>query len=148
MRRAAWIVTAAAALGLALPSAYLAIGGDSASEGTADPCATRTWETRSGVADLTEQIALSAFDGMACDLRVSREAVVLALASPDARRDFVTRQAIADTRFEEAARAGLRRAVDDAERVGALGATRAELLRRISGQVPVDLLLQVISRLV
>ena len=78
MRSIAWATVAA----VALVVAYLALGGASyAPAKVADPCATRDWREPQGVEEVAEQIALSGLDGAACELDVSREEMVLALAN-------------------------------------------------------------------
>ena len=71
---------------LVLVGLYLALGGASyAPAKVADPCAARSWRSPQGFEAVAEQIVLSALDGAACQLHVSREDMVLALANPDRR---------------------------------------------------------------
>ena len=78
MRAIAWAVGAS----VALIVVYLALGGASyAPAKVADPCAPRDWRDPQGVEEVAEQIALSGLDGAACELDVSREEMVLALAN-------------------------------------------------------------------
>ncbi len=71
---------------LVLVGLYLALGGASyAPAKVADPCAPRSWRSPQGFEAVAEQIVLSALDGAACQLHVSREDMVLALANPDSR---------------------------------------------------------------
>jgi hypothetical protein len=133
------LVAGAVALSVALVAAYLAAGG-SAYEPTvvADPCAPREWRSPDGVEESAEQFALSALDGAACELRVSRETLAVALATPESRAAFAARYGIGDDELEAAVRAGVERAIDDAERAGALGATVADGLRLVAARLPVD----------
>jgi hypothetical protein len=144
MRSIAWATVAA----VALVVAYLALGGASyAPAKVADPCATRDWREPQGVEEVAEQIALSGLDGAACELHVSREEMVLALANRESRDRFARDHGIADERLELLVREGLLRAIDDAESADALDPTLADLLRGIARRVPVDELLELLERL-
>ena len=82
MRAIAWSAVAA----VALVVAYLALGGASyAPAQVADPCVARDWRDPQGLEEVAEQIALSGLDGAACELGVSREEMVLALANSESR---------------------------------------------------------------
>jgi hypothetical protein len=144
MRAIAWSTAAA----VALVVAFLALGGASyAPAQVADPCATRDWRDPEGVEEVAEQIALSGLDGAACELGVSREEMVLALANSESRERFAQEHGITNERLEQLVRDGLLRAVDDAEQAGALNPTIADLLRGIARNVPVDELLNLLERL-
>jgi hypothetical protein len=144
MRTIAWSAAAA----VALVVAYLALGGASyAPAKVADPCATRDWRDPEGVEEVAEQIALSGLDGAACEIGVSREEMVLALANSESRERFAREHGITNERLEQLVRDGLLRAIDDAEQAGALNPTIAGLLRGIARNVPVDELLNLLERL-
>jgi hypothetical protein len=144
MRSIAWATASA----VALVVAYLALGGASyAPAKVADPCATRDWRQPQGVEEVAEQIALSGLDGAACELDVSREEMVLALANRESRDRFAREHAITDERLEQLVRDGLLRAIDDAESATALNPTFADLLRGIARRVPLDQLLELLERL-
>jgi hypothetical protein len=144
MRAIAFSVGTAAALVVG----YLALGGASyAPAKVADPCAPRDWREPRGVEEVVEQIALSGLDGAACELGVSREEMVLALANSESRRRFARDHGISNQRLEHIVREGLLRAIDDAERADALNSTLADLLRGIARNVPVDEILDLIERL-
>ena len=135
MRAIAWSVAAA----LALVVAYLALGGASYAPATvADPCATREWRNPRGLQAVGEQIVLSGLDGAACELGVSREKMVLALANSDSRERFAREHGISDQRLEQLVRDGLMRSIDDAVEADALNPTIANLLRGIVRSVPGD----------
>jgi hypothetical protein len=87
-----------------------------------------------------EQFTLSALDGAACKLHVSRETLVLALATAEGRERFAE-----DPRLEGAVRAGLVRAIGDAERAGALSPLIAAGLREVAKRAPVDEVLRLIE---
>jgi hypothetical protein len=144
MRAIAW----AAAAAVALVVVYLALGGASyAPAKVADPCAQREWRNPKGLERVAEQIVLSALDGAACEVGVSREEIVLALASRDSLRRFARDHGISQQRLEELVRSGLVRAIDDADRAGALNPGLAEFLRGVVSRVPVGELLDLVGRL-
>ena len=143
MRAIAWAVAAA----VALVVVYLALGGASyAPAKVADPCQPRDWRDPQGVEEVAEQIALSGLDGAACELDVSREEMVLALANSDSRAQFAREHGVSNERLEELVRDGLLRAIDDAEQADALNPTIADLLRGIAQNVPVDELLDLLEQ--
>lgn len=119
---------------LALVITSLALGGASYEPASVkDPCQPREWRAPSSVDEIAQQISLSALDGAACDLGVSRETLVLALATPEGRDRFIN-----DSHLGDALRAGLQRAVDDAERAGAIPGLVATGLRNLVDQLPAD----------
>jgi hypothetical protein len=141
-------IAVAAAAAVTLVVVYLALGGASyAPAKVADPCAVRAWRNPEGLEKVVERIVLSALDGAACELGVSREQVVLALANRDSQRRFAREHGISERRLEQLVRTGLMRSIDDAERSGALGDTTADLLRGVVRRVPVGGLLDLIGRL-
>jgi hypothetical protein len=144
MRALAWSAAAA----VALVVLYLALGGASyAPAKVADPCAARNWRDPQGFQEVAEQIVLSSLDGAACDLHVSREEMVLALANRDSRERFAREHGITNERLEQLVRVGLLRAIDDAEQADALNPTVADLLRGIVRRIPVDALLDLLDQL-
>ena len=144
MRAVAWSVGAV----LILIGVYLALGGASyAPAKVADPCAPRDWRDPQGLQAVAEQVVLSALDGAACELHVSREEMVLALASDESRDRFTREHGISNQRLEQLARLGLLRAIDDAERADAINSTVADLLRAVARRVPVDELLDLLEQL-
>jgi hypothetical protein len=143
--RALALATAAAA---ALVILYLALGGASyAPAKVADPCAARDWRDPQGFEEVAEQIVLSALDGAACELHVSREEMVLALANQDSRERFAREHGISNERLEQLVRLGLLRAIDDAEQADAIGSTVAGLLRSVVMRIPVEELLDLLEQL-
>ena len=144
MRAIAWSMIAA----VALVVTYLALGGASyAPAQVADPCATRDWREPQGLAEVGEQIVLSGLDGVACELGVSREEMVLALANSGSRERFAQEHGISDERLEDLVRDGLLRAIDDAEEADALNPTIGDILRGLVRSVPVDELVDLLERL-
>jgi hypothetical protein len=143
--RALALATAAA---VTLVAVYLALGGASYSPAkVADPCQPRASRSSHGVAEVAEQVVLSAIDGAACKLGVSREAIVLAFANRARLQRFSRQHHITERRLEELLRAGLLRAVDDAERAGQLSSTVANLVRGVVQRVPVGSLLDLLQQL-
>jgi hypothetical protein len=144
MRAIVWSAAAAATL----VAAYLALGGASyAPAKVADPCAPRDWRDPGSLGQVAEQIVLSALDGAACDLRVSRERIVLAFADGASLERFARAHGISDEELEALVRSGLIRAVDDAERAGALPARLATRLRDLARRFPVAVLLDLLDQL-
>jgi hypothetical protein len=131
---------------LALVLSYLAAGGSSYEPAkTQDPCKPRPWRSPEGLQQIAEQFSLSALDGAACELGVSRETLARALATPESRERFTQRYGIGDAELARAIRAGLLRAVDDAERAGALNPFLAGPLRAALRQIPVDQAIELIQ---
>jgi hypothetical protein len=140
------LILAAVGLSTTLVVAYLAAGGgDYEPSPVADPCAAREWRDPEGIEESAEQFALSALDGAACELGVSRETLAVALASAESRAEFASEYGIDETELEAAVRAGIRRGIDDAEAAGALSPAVAAGLRAGADRVPVDEALAVIE---
>jgi hypothetical protein len=143
MRAVAWSVGAAALL----VGVYLALGGASyAPAKVADPCAPRDWTEPNGLAEVGEQIVLSALDGAACKLGVSREEVVLAFENEDTLKAFGREHGVSESDLDDLARTGLERAIDDAEQAGALSPSIADLVRGAVDKIPPGLLLELLDR--
>jgi hypothetical protein len=140
-------IALAAGVATTLVVVYLALGGASyAPARVADPCATRDWRDPEGVEEVAQQIVLSALDGVACELDVSREDIVLAFASRASLERFARAQGLSNAELEELVRSGLVRAVDDAERADALNPTLADALRGIARRIPLVELLDLLDR--
>jgi hypothetical protein len=132
--RARTLVIGAIVASAALVAASLALGGASYEPTPVkDPCQPRAWRSPDSLDEIAQQLTLSALDGAACELHVSRETVVLALGTPEGRSQFAN-----DPRLAEALRAGLLRAVDDAERAGAIPGFVADALRQAIQNLPAD----------
>jgi len=140
------LIGVALAASLLLVGVYLAAGGSSYTPAkTQDPCKERQWRDPGGLQELAEQFSLSALDGAACELGVSRERLARALATPEARERFLERQRIDDEELVRAVRAGLLRAVDDAERAGALNPVLADPLRSTLRRIPPEQAIELIQ---
>jgi hypothetical protein len=127
------------AVSAALVFAYLLAGGASyAPAKTQDPCKHRPWSNPEGLQQILQQFTLSALDGAACQLGVSRETLARALATQASREAFVKQYGIDDEELAKALRAGLLRAVDDAEESGELFGPLAAAARSAIRSVPLD----------
>ncbi|MBN9624158.1 MAG: hypothetical protein J0H06_14620 [Actinobacteria bacterium] len=140
MTRARALVVGALVFSLALVGVYLAAGGASYTpEKSRNPCEPRPWhETSGGLEGLAEEFTLSALDGAACRLGVTREQLARALATKENRERFSTRFHIDDEKLAKAIRAGLLRAIDDAEEHGRLNGIVAAPLRAVAEHVPLE----------
>jgi len=140
------LVVGAIIAAVALVGIYLAAGGSSyAPAQTQDPCKHRPWRNPEGLDQIAEQFSLSALDGAACQLGVSRETLAQALATPEARERFTKRYGIGDAELAKAIRAGLLRAIDDAEEAGALNPILAAPLRETVKSIPLDQAIELIQ---
>jgi hypothetical protein len=141
-------IALAAAAAATLVVVYLALGGASyAPAKVADPCVQREWRNPKGVAEVAEQIVLSALDGAACKLGVTREEIVLAFGSRASLDRFARKHGLSGKQLDELVRSGLVRAVDDAERAGAISPNTADLVRGVVKRVPVSGLLDLLGQL-
>ena len=139
MRSPTALLAASIAAAVALLGTYLALGGSSYEPTpVADPCEAREWRSPDSIEESAEQFALSALDGAACELQVTRETLTVALADEPSREAFAEEYGIDDARLEEAIQAGLVRAVDDAAEAGALPPLVAGPLRTFAANVPVE----------
>jgi hypothetical protein len=144
--RAQVLVGGAIVAAVVLVGVYLAVGGSSYTpEKSQDPCEHRAWSDPEGLGEIANQFSISALDGAACELGVTREALARGLASPEARERFSERYGIDDAKLAEAIRAGLLRAIDDAEEAGALSPLLAGPLRSTVEEIPLDQAIELIQ---
>jgi hypothetical protein len=144
--RAKVLVGAAIAAALVLVGIYLAAGGSSYTpEKSQDPCEHRPWSNPEGLQEIANQFSISALDGAACQLGVTRETLARALATPEGRERFKQRYGIDDEKLAKAIRAGLLRAVDDAEEAGALSPIIAGPLRGTIEEIPLDRAIELVN---
>lgn len=144
--RAQVLVGTAIVLSLALVGAYLAAGGSSYTpEKSQDPCQHRAWTNPESLSEIANQFSISALDGAACQLGVTRETLARALATPQARERFAARYDIGEEELARAVRAGLLRAIDDAEEAGALSPFIAGPLRGTIEEIPLDQAIELIN---
>jgi hypothetical protein len=140
------LIVASIVASLLLVGAYLAAGGSSYEpEKIQNPCQPRPWSNPQGLGQIANQFTISALDGAACKLGVSRETLARALATPEARKRFTERYGIDDEKLAKAIRAGLVRAVDDAEEAGALSPLLAVPLRETVQRIPLEQAIEIIN---
>lgn len=131
---------------LVLIGAYLAAGGSSYTpQKSQDPCKPRPWSDPKGLGEIANQFSISALDGAACQLGVTRETLARALATPQARERFSQRYGIDDEKLARAIRAGLLRAVADAENAGALSPLLGGPLRATVERIPLDRAIELVQ---
>jgi hypothetical protein len=139
------LIAVAVAASALLVGVYLATGGsDYEPTPVADPCEPREWRSPDSAETYAEQFLLSALDGAACELEVSREELIVALPDADSRAEFAADHGISEVDLEAAVRAGAVRAIDDAEGAGALSPVIASGLREVAERLPVDQLITLI----
>lgn len=144
--RSKLLVGGAIVSAVVLVGIYLAAGGTSyVPAKTQDPCKHRPWRNPEGLDQIAEQFSLSALDGAACQLGVSRETLAQALATPEARERFAKRYGIDDAELAKAIRAGLLRAINDAEEAGALNPLLAAPLRDTVKSIPLDQAIELVQ---
>ena len=128
---------AALAASIGLIGVYVAFGGGTYEPAkTEDPCQTRD-QSVLDERGIFEGIALSALDGAACELHVSREELTLALADEGATERFAEAHDIDSDAVDDAVRAGLERAVDDAAAAGRIDGVEEAILRQVARYAPV-----------
>jgi hypothetical protein len=129
---------AALLVSVVLIAVYVGFGGGSYEPmAVANPCEQRDVSVLEARGTF-EAIALSALDGAACDLQVSREDLTLALADEDATDAFAAAHHISSDDLDAAVRAGLVRAVDDAAAAGKISGIEEMILREIAQRAPVS----------
>ena len=97
---------------------------------------------RDGLDRAVQRVVLNALSEAACELGTTREELVLSLSPRTGSRYG----SWSDEELEQALRAGLVRAVDDARARGELGSTEARLLRELAERAPVQLILEAAER--
>lgn len=135
------VLVAAIVASLVLCGAYVAAGGPVGPDKAADPCDARPWTNPGDLEEAAQQFALSAADGAACELGVSREELTRALANDETRQQFMDEHGLSDADLEDALRAGLNRAVDDAEAAGALSPLAAAGIRVAIKAMPMSVMI-------
>jgi hypothetical protein len=144
--RGAMLIVAATFASVALVVAYLAAGGESYEPTpVADPCAPRAWTAPHSLEEDAQQFLLSALDGAACELGVSREELAAALPTDEARQQFAAEHGIDEDELQNAIRAGVTRAINDAQDAGQLSPIVAEGLRAVAANLPVDQAIDLIN---
>ena len=142
------LLVAALAISAALVATSIARGGlDRGRTQLANPCRPRPALPTGGTSGTIERVVLNGLDGAACHLRISREKLVVGLASDDGRKRIFGTGHAADDRVEEAVRSGLRRSIDDAARRGSLDGLDLQLLRAATDHLPIAELMRGIQAL-
>lgn len=138
-RRQGWLALGLLGLAaVALLAVELGKGALSYGESTvADPCGKRASFPGEGFDATLQRIVLDGLDGAACELGATREELVLSF-DPSLAGDVPWDRPT----IERAVRAGLLRAVADAEERGSLGDIEARLLRELIRRVPIELLIE------
>ena len=140
------VLVASIVASLLLVGVYIAAGGlDNGPDKAADPCDARPWTDPQNVEEAAQQFALSAADGAACELGVSREELTRSIADEQARQEFLDENDISDAQLEDALRAGLNRAVDDAENAGALSPLAAIGIRAAIRVMPMSVMIDLLE---
>ena len=131
---------------VALTVAYVLAGGlDFKPAEAADPCEPRAWVQTETLEETAEQFALSALDGAACELGVSRAELTRALASPAALEEFTDRNGFDAEEVEGAIRAGANRAITEGEAAGEIEPLVALGLRTAVDSLPLTELIALIQ---
>lgn len=129
-----------------LCGAYIGFGGlDYRPSGGTDPCAPRPWGSPRGLEETAERFSLAAIDGASCELGVNREQLIRALAGDRSRERFAADHGLTEAEIEDALRAGLLRATDDAERGGALSGLAATGARLAIKVMPMSVMVALID---
>lgn len=133
------LIAVAVAAAVLLVAGYAALGdGRSEPARTADPCDPRPFPKPQTNEELAERLTLLALDGAACQLGVTREEVALAVASDRKRARFAETHDLDDDQVESALRAGILRAIEDAERADAIDPTSAAALSTAARYLPLE----------
>jgi len=145
-RAAPLLVAIAAVAAVVVP--YVALGGGSFEPTpVADPCVRREWRDPGDLQAVLEQVALSGIEGAACELRASREELVLALRDENSLDAFAAEHHIARADAERALQNGLERTIHEAEAAGDLPRVVASLIARTVQSLPSWRILDTLARL-
>lgn len=126
--------------GCALIAAELGRGGAHLGRSTrVDPCAIPARPGGGGIDGAIQGVVLDGLAGAACELHVSREDLVLSFGSGVGGARPIPWDA---PTTERAVRAGMIRAIDDAERRGTLNGVLADVLRELVRRVPLQQLVR------
>lgn len=135
------ILVASIVASLALVGAYVVAGGPVGPDKAADPCKERPWTDPQDLEEAAQQFALSASDGAACELGVSREELIRSIADDQTRQAFMEEHGFSESDLEDALRAGLNRAADDAENAGVLTGLAATGVRAAIKVMPMSVMI-------
>ncbi len=130
------VLVALLAAAVILVAVELSMGAIDTGPTVANPCKPRTPFPGGGIDAAIQRIVLNGLDGAACRLHTTREGLILSLRSSGGSVHFDKHTT------EVAVRAGLLRAVDEAERRGDIPGFVAPIARRIIRSAPIDKLVQ------
>ena len=136
LKGATGVLVALLLAGVTLVAVELGMGAIDTGPTVANPCKPRTPFPGSGIDAAIQRIVLNGLDGAACRLHTTREGLILSLRSSGGSVHFDK------PTTEVAVRAGLLRAVDEAERRGDIPGFVAPIARRIIRSTPIDKLVQ------
>jgi hypothetical protein len=102
-----------------------------------NPCHARAPRSGSGLDATVQRIVLDGLDGAACRLHTTREELVLSLAP-----ETGVRRRWSDHTIEVALRAGMLRAVDEADRRGDIPGFATPFVRQLVERAPLDKLVR------
>jgi hypothetical protein len=136
LKGATGVLVALLLAGVILVAVELGMGAIDTGPTVANPCKPRTPFPGSGIDAAIQRIVLNGLDGAACRLHTTREGLILSLRSSGGSVHFDRHTT------EVAVRAGLLRAVDEAERRGDIPGFVAPIARRIIRSTPIDKLVQ------
>jgi hypothetical protein len=119
-----------------LVAVELGMGAVDTGPAVANPCKARAPFPGGGIDAAIQRIVLNGLDGAACRLHTTREELILSLRSSGGSIHFDKHTT------EVAVRAGLLRAVDEAERRGDIPGFLAPIARRLIRSTPIDKLVQ------
>jgi hypothetical protein len=105
----------------------------------ANPCRSRAPFPGHGIDATIQRVVLDGLDGAACRLHTTREALVLSLRGGSGRQHWDKRT------LETALRAGLLRAVDQADRRGDIPGFLVPTVRRLIETVPLEKLIELVQ---
>jgi hypothetical protein len=136
LKGATGIVVALLVAAAILVAVELGMGAIDTGSAVANPCKARQPFPGGGIDATIQRIVLNGLDGAACRLHTTREELVLSLRSSGGNIHFDKRKT------EVAVRAGLLRAVDEAERRGDIPGFLAPIARRLIRTAPIDKLVR------
>jgi hypothetical protein len=137
--RASAAATILVALLVAAVAVVVAEVGKSAADGgvrIVNPCTSRAPFPGHGIDATVQRVVLDGLDGAACRLHTTREELVLSLRGGSGSRRWDRRT------IDTALRAGLLRAVDEADRRGDIPGFLVPAVRRVVETVPLDKLVR------
>jgi hypothetical protein len=140
--RASVAVTIVVALLVAAVAVAVAEVGKGATDGgvkIANPCKPRTPFPGHGIDATIQRVVLDGLDGAACRLHTTREALVLSLRGGSGSRHW------SQHTLDTALRAGLLRAVDEADRRGDIPGFLVPAVKRLVETVPYDKLIELVQ---